>query len=382
MNTNLSVGGISSSMINTANELSNYYDVSIYCFNPEGALREKISSNVRILDSSWRVKALCLTLKEAKKCGLKYLLFKVFSRCWSVVLNNRFPIYLAIKSQNYLGHYDMACSFTHEHEKHIEYTGLIRVLISKVNSRKKLTWVHCDYNHFRITNFNNKYYNKMDAIVGVTESVAEAFKKTHVGLNVPIDVCPNMLDYRKIYEYADVEQKIKYKSSKLVCFSACRLTEVKGIPRAIYAIKESLKKNDVCWYIAGDGPEKQKILELIQQYDLYDYIILLGETTNPFCYLKNADLYISVSYQEAAPLVYMEAKALHVPVFSTLTLSAKELLDKDIDFICDNNESSIAEVFDEITQNVSMVKNRKNMLKNYCGNNNKALDFYKRWTGE
>ena len=99
MNTSLGTGGISASMINTANELSKEYDVSVFCFLPEGSLKNRLNPEVKIIDSSWRLEALCLTIGEARKRGFKYFLFKAFEHIWSLLFTNRFPVYLAIKHQ-------------------------------------------------------------------------------------------------------------------------------------------------------------------------------------------------------------------------------------------------------------------------------------------
>lgn len=376
MNTNFGVGGISASMINTANELSKLYNVSIFCLDPIGVMKERLSDEITIIDSNWRLKAIVSNLGRAQKLGLKYLIYKVFARVWSMAFDNRLPIYLAIRKQKELGRFDLACSYTHEQEKHLEYTGLIRVLISKVDSPIKMSWVHCDYNFVKQAGFNNRYYNKMNAIVGVTQSVADVFKNTHPGVHVPILTCPNMLDYENLYSLADEPIVFEFDRSGIICFSACRLSQVKGIERAIRAFGDILEKNNVYWYIAGGGSGKDSISLDISRLKLENRVILLGETTNPFRYMKKADLYINVSYQEAAPLVFMEAKALHLPVFATRTLSAEELLDNEIDYICDNDEVAIREAFKRATSSIDELKIRKYKLDNYVGNNDRALGFF------
>ena len=320
MNTSLGTGGISASMINTANELSKEYDVSIFCFLPEGSLKDRLNPEVKIIDSSWRMKALALTIQEAKKRGIKYFFFKAFAHIWSALFTNRFPVYLALRHQKQLGTFDLACSYTHESDKRIEYTGLIRVLLFKVDSKTKLSWVHCDYSKLKRSKFNNRYFNKCSAIIGCSSSVANVFKECHPDVTTPIDYCYNMIDYDKVFTLSKEKCYINFPKEGIICFSACRLTKIKALDRMINSCVDVFKKNNVYWYIAGDGPEKENISKLIKKYSLEDRIILLGEQTNPFKYIKNSDLYLSVSFEEAAPLVYLESKALHVPVFSTKIL--------------------------------------------------------------
>ena len=382
MNNTLSTGGISASMVNAANELSELYDVSIFCYVPQGTQKSRLSNRVKVIDSSWRLKALCSKLSETKKMGVKYYLFKIFARVWSKLFDNRFPIFLALKHQKHLGYFDLACSYTHEGAKHIEYTGLIRMLLKKVDSPKKLAWIHCDYNKVKKSNFNNKYFNKVDCMVGVSDSVAQAFVDNNPKVTTPLATCYNMIDYKKIYEQAEMSMEFDYPKDGIVCFSACRLSEIKGIFRMLTACKEVFKQKNVCWFIAGDGPEKDKIVEGIQVNNLYNNVFLLGDQVNPFNYMKHSDLYINVSYEEAAPLVFLEAKALHIPIFATNTLSAKELLDADIDFIVENDEESIKKGFLNAVESKSELKKRKEKLLPYIGSNQKSIDMFKKWLGD
>lgn len=381
MNNTLSTGGISASMVNTANELSKDYDVSIFCYIPEGAQKQRLSDDVHILDASWRLVAMCSTLSAAKKLGIKYVLFKIFSRIWATIFDNRFPIWVALRHQKHLGYFDLACSYTHEATKHIEYTGLIRVLLNKVDSPKKLSWVHCDYNNVKKSKFNNRYFNKVDSMVGVSQSVANAFiEKQRVNTNM--EVCYNMLDYKSIYDKADEPLDFEYPKDGISCFSACRLSPIKGITRMIKSCSEVFKQNNVYWFIAGDGPEKTAIEKEIIANGLVGRVVLIGEQINPFNYMKHSDLYINVSYEEAAPLVFLESKALHVPVFATNTLSAKELLDENIDFIVKNNEESIKEGFLLATKSKQNILERKEKLSAYVGSNQKSINTFKKWLGD
>ena len=69
-------------------------------------------------------------------------------------------------------------------------------------------------------------------------------------------------------------------------------------------------------------------------------------------------------------MVYMEAKALHVPVFSTETLSSFEMLNDGIeDFICENSEEGIKEGFSELMNNREKVLSAKKSLESYKGSN-------------
>ena len=139
------------------------------------------------------------------------------------------------------------------------------------------------------------------------------------------------------------------------------MTPIKGIVRAITTLAPVFKEHqDILWFIAGDGSEKEAIKEAIRKQNLEKSIILIGSQTNPYCYMKNADLIMLLSYHEAAPMLYSEARFLGVPIFTTEISSSREMLDQvDNAYICENNEEGILETFLNIIKNQKYVKEQK-----------------------
>ncbi|MBQ8783270.1 MAG: glycosyltransferase [Clostridia bacterium] len=371
------VGGIQSSMINMANVLCEDYDVDIFAYYPKGELKERLDSRVNVLKPSWPILAMGMLPKDAlREKKLFHFLFRIFGSVWSKLFDNRLPIYIATKIQPKLMGYDLAIAYRAETRKSVITSGYARVLDRCVKSKVKATWIHYDANTLNNSSvFNEKYYRNIDKIIGVSKSVMDAFETVNPSLSEKMDYCYNFLNYSKIYENSKKEQEIKYPSGKFVCFSACRLSKEKGIVRGITALAPVLKEhNDVVWFIAGDGPERENIEAAVKSLGLENRIVLIGNQKNPYPYMKNADLYLSLSFHEAAPMVYLEAKALHVPVFTTKTLSSYEMLKDGIeDFVCENSGEGIREKFIEIMKDKKKVKNAKKNLECYNGNNNESF---------
>ncbi len=378
------VGGIQSSLINMANCLCDDYDIDMLVYYPEGVLKNRLDPRVNIIEPSWRLKALGISsLSETLRSrSLKIFLFRLFGTLWSRVFNNGFPISLAVKHQEKLSGYDLAVAYRTETRKELVISGYSRVLDKCVEAKKKAVWVHCDAEKLNVSKeFNEKYYAFADKIVGVSKSVMKAFESVHPKLANKMDYCYNFMDYDELLKKSNEEQKEKYPGGKFICFSACRLSVEKGLVRAVHAFAPILKKHtDVLWYIAGDGPERENIEFAIKEENLDGRIVLLGNKKNPYPYMKNADLLLSLSFHEAAPMVYMEAKALHVPVFSTETSSSVEMLKDDAeDFICENSEEGIKTRFSEIMENREKITAAKRRLENYKGNNDSSLCKIAEW---
>lgn len=357
------VGGIQTSLINLCLCLKDYYEIDLLMYYPEGELKGLLPREVKIIEPSWRLETLGMSFSKCMEQGTyKQKCFRIFSTIWTKILDNRLPIHLVTKHQKKLGEYDVAIAYHHEAEKKSLTSGFIRIMAECVEAKKKISWIHNDTGTYEIDEqFNDNYYNLVDEIVAVSKSVMTNFVNKHPKYKDKVSYCYNFLDYNGILEKSKEIQKIPFPEGKFICFSACRLTPIKGIVRAITTLAPVFKEHqDILWFIAGDGSEKETIKEAIRKQNLEKSIILIGSQTNPYCYMKNADLIMLLSYHEAAPMLYSEARFLGVPIFTTEISSSREMLDQvDNAYICENNEEGILETFLNIIKNQKYVKEQK-----------------------
>lgn len=367
VNKSFETGGIQSSMVNMANELCKYYQVDLFIYNPKGPMKQRLDEKVNVICADNMLKALCMTPKEilsSKKIGL--IIFSVFANAWTKLFGNKLPINMAIKKQKKLGSYDLAIAYHQEQRKKSILSGFSRVVDKCVDAKVKAAWLHFDSNIVKLDDsFNNPFYEKLDKIVCVSRSLMEAFAKNNPSLSEKMDYCYNFITYTDMFEKSKEKQKIEYSKDKFVCFSACRIVSVKALDRAVNVLAPVFKEHpEIVWYIAGDGPEKEKVENAVKRNGLEDRIVLIGNQNNPYPYMKHADLIMNVSYNEAAPMVYFEAKAMGVPVFATETSSSRELLEDGINaFVCENSEKGMLEVFSDIVNNKEKISVAKNNLE-------------------
>lgn len=385
VNKTFGTGGIQSSLINMANELSKEYEVHLLVYDPEGNMKDRLDSKVKVLDSSWRLRALGKSLPDVTKTGnLKMIAYRYFATVWTKLVNNALPIRLAIKHQPKLSGYDLAISYHQEQPKNYVLSGFSRVVDQCVEADKKVAWLHCDMNASALdSDFNSRFYEKMDRVVCVSAALMDGVAKHYPKLKGKIDYCYNFLPYDLIREKAEQPQAVPYPSDKTVCFSACRLAEVKALERGVCAVADVLKQHgDIIWYIAGDGPERKNIEKAIHENGVEEYVRLIGNQSNPYPYMKNADLVMNVSYHEAAPMVFFESKALGTPVFATQTGSTSEVLhDGQTDFVCGNSAEEIRERFAYIMEHRQLISAAKRELAGCVMDNDASLEKIKNLIG-
>ncbi|MBT2692661.1 glycosyltransferase family 4 protein [Bacillus sp. ISL-55] len=122
---------------------------------------------------------------------------------------------------------------------------------------------------------------------------------------------------RTIYNGVDLQQ-FKYlnnrqdKSTKTIGILG-RLSPEKNIPFFL-KIAEKLNGESYEFLIAGDGPDRDKIEDIIKQTGLEDRVRMLGNISNPDDFLASIDVFVLTSFREAFPMSILEAFAVGTPV--------------------------------------------------------------------
>jgi glycosyltransferase involved in cell wall biosynthesis len=100
--------------------------------------------------------------------------------------------------------------------------------------------------------------------------------------------------------------------------SAGRLFPVKGYELMVEAAHETRKRSaDVKFKLAGDGPERNKLLGLIKKYELEKIFSLTGFVEDMSGFYSDLDIYINTSFHEGLPMTIIEAMSHRVPVIAT-----------------------------------------------------------------
>jgi glycosyltransferase involved in cell wall biosynthesis len=162
-------------------------------------------------------------------------------------------------------------------------------------------------------------YGKIDAIVAVSEGVADS---VHRFLGYPrekIFVIYNPVDVDDIRKKAEesVDHPWFEKHAVPVVISSGRLSWEKDFPTLIRAFHILSKKIPVRLAIMGEGSERRKLENLIDELGLNDSASLMGFEENPFKYIARSDLFVMSSVFEGFGLAIAETMALGIPIVST-----------------------------------------------------------------
>ena len=325
VNNNLMIGGIQKSLINLLKGVHDKYDVTLLLFSDYGELIKDVPSDVKILYAHKRLKILGTPWDKLKK-SISNIYNKFFSLFLCKVFGKDKALDFLFKKQKKIQGFDHVISYSHcQNEKSIAISTAEFVLRC-TESKDKICWIHCDYKHSdTYSKHNNALYMQFDKIACCSDSVKNNF------LSLLPDAANKCYTVRNFYDSSILDlakdNPFQYDDKYINIVSVARLSYEKGIDLAIDAIKDS-QRNDIRYYIVGDGPEEAKLKEMVDAYKL-DNIFFLGAQVNPYRYMKNADYLLVPSRHEAAPMVFDEANILGLPVISTETTSAREMIEAE-----------------------------------------------------
>lgn len=167
----------------------------------------------------------------------------------------------------------------------------------------------------------SKYlYKRAEGIIAVSKGVAD---NASAFLKLPrnkISVIYNPIIDDELYEMMEKEvdhQWLKNDNYKVI-ISVGRLVNQKNFKYLIKVFKEVNKEKPYTrLIILGEGPEKEMLQELIEEYELQNVVSLLGFVQNPYKYMKSSDLFVLSSKWEGFGNVIVEALATGLPIVST-----------------------------------------------------------------
>lgn len=359
--TSLGIGGAERVLVDIANKLKDEYDITIFTLYKGGTFEKELDSKIKLI-------------------SLYSNPYENMSKIKRIII----PIYVLICGKHIFnkyikGKFDTEVAFLEG--------PITRIFKFKDNS-KKIVWVHNDIRKVFGNNFKSKLkgkidkkiYEKYDNIVFVSQDNMAAFNKMYINsknidIRVKEKVIYNYIEKERIIQKAEKDNNIlnfnkeqnkkkifedEIDNTKTSIVTVARLVEQKAIDRLAKVhkklINQGLKHNI---YVIGDGPEKQKLEDLIKKLKIKESFKLLGKKENPYPYINKADYFALLTYFEGYPMAVEEAKILNKKIIITDTAAKEVVKDYEKKIILANNEQAIFEGLSKILKN-GMVEIRNN----------------------
>lgn len=359
---NMNVGGVEKSLLSLLNTLDRTkYEVDLLLLEEYGGFMDAIPDwvNVIVCDDYAAIKdEVNLPPVQVIK---KHLQNGRFGRAAKLM-----TAYARTKvSKDYSYYYKAVFSKVGKLPKHydvaIAYTSIINYLTwfvdFHVDADEYIGWIHFEINKMGFDRrFLLQLHQKMKKIFVVSPSSLEIFVNLFPELKDKCEVRYNIVDKNDIMRLSEEKVECIRHQGYYTIVTTGRLTVQKNqiiIPEIVSILAKSGYK--VHWYLIGDGGERTLIEENCRKYSVTEYIHFLGRITNPYPYLKQADMYVQPSIYEGYCIALAEARVFGLPCVATDFSGSHEQLDgKENCFVV---TASIDEITNAITKVLDSIGN-------------------------
>lgn len=209
----------------------------------------------------------------------------------------------------------------------IDYDAGATKYIEEVKADKKIVWIHNSIPNLKKSRNKIKRFGKRlekyDKIVAICDEMKEEIKEIYPNLKEKIVRIYNPFNFSRVLKLKDDKSELDEKNIEMLkddyCIAISRLDIVQKDYNTLLKAFQILKSKGINkkLYIVGDGPSKEKIENMIKEYNLVDQVKILGRFKNPYVWLNNADFFIHSSKYEGFGLVLVEAAILDKLVISS-----------------------------------------------------------------
>ncbi|CCX68428.1 putative uncharacterized protein [Prevotella sp. CAG:255] len=326
----LDAGGAEKSLISLLNSLPlDLFDIDLMAINPNGIFRNQIPEKVHLITASREL--ICKSEKITSKRFWQYTNIKTLLIKVACILGDRLRSNNSKKLKS-RGQFDNDIWKSHipdcknEYDVAISYMdGVNYYVIDHVKAKRKILWCHNDYNKLEYKpEYDEKYYGKAYKVCTISDVCKKSLVENFPKLSDNFKVVENISSARIINTQAKMHEEMKHANDgfaedrRLKIVSIGRLSEQKGFDYAVEAAKAIKDKGlEFGWYVLGEGPLRSSLEEQANDCGVKENIKFIGIRSNPYPYIKDADLYVMPSRYEGKSIALDEAKILCKPIVVT-----------------------------------------------------------------
>ena len=350
----------------------------MFLFERGGVLEKEVPSWVKIIQSDPIVRDMTLELRNYLGELLRHRkLSAAITRLKITVMARRGKKYFSWEAiEKYIpsvpGHYDVAVGFLEG------FTDFF--VVDKVNADRKIGWIHTDMSGKIFNKQEMAYYRKLDMLATISEKCRTAFISRSEYPGERMRVIENIVLPQEILHKADETVDEMWDPSKVHIVSVGRLEYLKGMDIAAKTAL-ILKKNgcDFVWHIYGRGLMQEEISQYVKQNNLSDCFILEGQRSNPYPYMKKADIIVQPSRREGKSLVLDEAKILGKAIIVTNYPSVTDqITDRKTGIIVEITPEAIAEGLELLMTDTRLKSDLEDNCRRELNQSGRVVDqFYR-----
>lgn len=315
----LHIGGAEKSLI-TQLSLLDYerFDVDLQLITRTGKFLSYVPREVNILPSTAWEQYIALPLwKKFFKISLSWTrLYTAFILRTKKIIGREIDVFMWKTISPHINtlekDYDVAIGYG-------QYAPFFFV-VDKVNAKRKVGYMNTIISPPKsLLGTLQQNFQNLDFIVAVSKDAKDSIVKLFPDFNNRIEVIKDSISKSNIERMAQEYAPLFPEGSVLRIVTAARLYDgAKGmdilLKTALYLKNKGVNYH---WVVMGNGGYRPQMDSFIKENHLEQNLLLLGETPNPYPYIKHATLYVQTSRFEGYGLALAEARLLNTPIVTT-----------------------------------------------------------------
>jgi glycosyltransferase involved in cell wall biosynthesis len=183
--------------------------------------------------------------------------------------------------------------------------------------------VHCN------KGVNQYVYRSADRVLVVSQEIKETIQQHFSLKESKILFLKNGIVFEDdLLEPIDLGKEFSVSGSMFKLIAVGRLVSLKKFDMLIRAVKEVVNRglDDLVVLIAGEGEERTRLEQLIQDFGLGDRVRLLGLRHDVMALMKASDIFVMPSRYEGVSLAMIEAMACGLPIIASDARGLKDCI--------------------------------------------------------
>lgn len=324
------IGGIETALVNLLKELDyDKYDVTLLVLKAELDMLDQIHPKCRVLIAD-REKTVTFQ-KKYRYSRLFHLTEEAENPSWlHRMMMWTIPMIRWTENRLYIRYINRLMQ-KEQFDTAVIYSDVVaETAIRAISSDKYLMFYH--HGAMRHVYHDKIAYKKCKKIIAVSENQAETLRKFIPQYKNKVIAIHNLTDVQGIRDKGMEAITAVFDKTKFHIVSVGRVSHEKGMDIAVKVCSRLIEDGykNVRWWIVGDGPEMEKVREIIAELHMEKYVFTVGMKANPYPYIQQADLYVQPSRFEGYPMTILEALILGQVVISTDNPGASEIIDNNL----------------------------------------------------
>lgn len=295
----LEVGGAERMMVTILNHfVAESFDVHLIVFDNKGELKKELSQAISVHD---------LGIPSVMK-GMPKCLKALHSIKADIVFTG-------------IGHVNIALS---------PFIPFMKRILPKTK------WIVRETSIVSLQNQTSKYpklfdflyrhsYKNYEVIITQSEDMKKDLEENYFKSSKIITI-NNPINHEHVKRLANEKDILSFDERKINLLTVARLREEKRHDLMLETLYLLPKEYHLT--IVGSGEKELELKELTQKLNLVDRVSFEGYKSNPYPYMKKADLFVLTSQREGFPNVLLEANVLGVPIVAFICMGGiKEIIE-------------------------------------------------------